>query len=393
VEESTKRYRYTGKERDEETGFSYHGARYLAVWLGRWIAADPGGMIDGPNFYLYVHSNPVRLTDATGLAVPLMIFVLGGVAVGFLMAPTTAWAPTPETQVYDTAAEDAVRMGAFMGGGAFLGGATGFVVLEGTPILVTSTTAITGTGGTAYTAVRTGETAIETTLEGGISMLTSDEEFSMLGAFGRNWGVNMVAGTLPGTVEGKIGTKAAYFTSKIGVESLSESLLETLLIGGEFDENLIGVTVGNVGGELFNSKISDSVMGVLKRAEIEGLWKGFAQVTEKNEHMSINVGRWDPGAAHITAKFDEVTGRLYISFVSVSENYRRLGFAEDLYRELIEHIGEERVEQVTGIMAVVNQQVWEETGDINSIPRVRILEKLGFHRHVESRPGEITSYR
>ncbi len=36
-----KRYRYTGKERDEESGLYYHGARYYIPWLGRWTASDP----------------------------------------------------------------------------------------------------------------------------------------------------------------------------------------------------------------------------------------------------------------------------------------------------------------------------------------------------------------
>jgi RHS repeat-associated protein len=39
--ETPKRYRYTGMERDEETGFSYHSARYYAPWLGRWTSCDP----------------------------------------------------------------------------------------------------------------------------------------------------------------------------------------------------------------------------------------------------------------------------------------------------------------------------------------------------------------
>ena len=39
--ETPKRYRYTGKERDEETDLSYHGARYYAPWLGRWTSCDP----------------------------------------------------------------------------------------------------------------------------------------------------------------------------------------------------------------------------------------------------------------------------------------------------------------------------------------------------------------
>ena len=38
---SRKRYRYTGQERDEESGLQYHWHRYLAPWLGRWCGADP----------------------------------------------------------------------------------------------------------------------------------------------------------------------------------------------------------------------------------------------------------------------------------------------------------------------------------------------------------------
>ncbi len=66
LEVSEKRYRYTGKERDEETGLYYHGARYYAPWLARWISSDPGGMVDGPNLYGYVRSNPIANTDPTG---------------------------------------------------------------------------------------------------------------------------------------------------------------------------------------------------------------------------------------------------------------------------------------------------------------------------------------
>lgn len=68
TEVKSKRYRYTAKERDDETGFSDHGARYYAAWLGRWISADPVGIADGVNLYQYVAGNPVRLVDRSGLA-------------------------------------------------------------------------------------------------------------------------------------------------------------------------------------------------------------------------------------------------------------------------------------------------------------------------------------
>ena len=67
TEVSAKRYRYTGKERDEETGFYYHGARYYAPWLCRWTAPDPAGMVDGVNLYEYVRGNPVKLRDPDGM--------------------------------------------------------------------------------------------------------------------------------------------------------------------------------------------------------------------------------------------------------------------------------------------------------------------------------------
>jgi RHS repeat-associated protein len=61
-----KRYRFTGKERDEESGLSYHGARYYAPWLARWTAMDPAGPVDGTNLYQYARSNPMVLADPSG---------------------------------------------------------------------------------------------------------------------------------------------------------------------------------------------------------------------------------------------------------------------------------------------------------------------------------------
>ena len=64
--ETRKRYRYTAKERDTETGLYYHGARYYAPWLARWASCDPGGLADGVNMYAYVRGNPVSRRDPTG---------------------------------------------------------------------------------------------------------------------------------------------------------------------------------------------------------------------------------------------------------------------------------------------------------------------------------------
>jgi RHS repeat-associated protein len=66
AEVGLKRYRYTGKERDEETGFTYYGARYCAPWLGRWVSCDPAELVDGTNVYQYVRCNPMILVDPQG---------------------------------------------------------------------------------------------------------------------------------------------------------------------------------------------------------------------------------------------------------------------------------------------------------------------------------------
>jgi RHS repeat-associated protein len=64
--EVPKRYRYTGVERDEESGLEYHSARYYLPWLGRWISADPVGLDGGINLYEYCRSNPLRWIDLEG---------------------------------------------------------------------------------------------------------------------------------------------------------------------------------------------------------------------------------------------------------------------------------------------------------------------------------------
>ena len=67
AEVSLKRYRYTGKERDEETGFHYHGARYYATWLARWTGPDKKPLDgDSRSRYAGMAGNPIRVVDRDG---------------------------------------------------------------------------------------------------------------------------------------------------------------------------------------------------------------------------------------------------------------------------------------------------------------------------------------
>jgi RHS repeat-associated protein len=58
-----KRYHYTAKERDEESGLYYYGARFYAPWLGRWTQCD---RVEKRNRYEYVSDSPIRYFDPDG---------------------------------------------------------------------------------------------------------------------------------------------------------------------------------------------------------------------------------------------------------------------------------------------------------------------------------------
>ena len=69
--------RYTGKERDAESGLDYFGARYYASSMGRWMSPDwaaratpvPYAKLDNPqslNLYAYVGNNPHSRMDPDG---------------------------------------------------------------------------------------------------------------------------------------------------------------------------------------------------------------------------------------------------------------------------------------------------------------------------------------
>jgi RHS repeat-associated protein len=70
------RYKFTGKERDAETGLDYFGARYYGSNMGRFLTPDPIGIMKQKlrdpqqwNMYSYARNNPLRFMDPTGMYV------------------------------------------------------------------------------------------------------------------------------------------------------------------------------------------------------------------------------------------------------------------------------------------------------------------------------------
>jgi RHS repeat-associated protein len=94
AEVSIKRYRYTGLERDEETGFNYHSARYYATWLGSWTSCDPK----------YVYSG--RSSDSESSGNESKIF---GLRSFNLSSPSAPGAPIPDVSSYVYCSANPVR--------------------------------------------------------------------------------------------------------------------------------------------------------------------------------------------------------------------------------------------------------------------------------------------
>jgi len=74
---TTMHYKFTGKERDAESGLDYFGARYYASSMGRFMSPDwadkpeavPYSSLDNPqslNLYGYVLNNPISQADPDG---------------------------------------------------------------------------------------------------------------------------------------------------------------------------------------------------------------------------------------------------------------------------------------------------------------------------------------
>ena len=62
-----KRYRFCGKEKDEESGLYYYGLRYYNPWTCRFLSVDPMSYITpGISPYCYANCTPIKMNDPTG---------------------------------------------------------------------------------------------------------------------------------------------------------------------------------------------------------------------------------------------------------------------------------------------------------------------------------------
>jgi len=66
-------YQFTGKEKDDETGYNYFGARYYNSDLSIWLSVDPlAHKYPSMSAYMYCAGNPVMLVDPDGREIILV---------------------------------------------------------------------------------------------------------------------------------------------------------------------------------------------------------------------------------------------------------------------------------------------------------------------------------
>lgn len=94
-------YKFTGKEKDDETGLYYYDARYYNSGIGRFISRDTWqGKLENPqslNRYSYVTNNPLKYVDPSGNQIALPIpfeFTLAPPAVAPIPWVTPVIVPT-----------------------------------------------------------------------------------------------------------------------------------------------------------------------------------------------------------------------------------------------------------------------------------------------------------
>ncbi len=137
--------RFTGKERDSETGLDSFGARYYAQHVGRFIAIDPvftwrENLLDPQrwNRYAYGRNNPLRYVDPDGRAtlpamIPLMTTAqpIGqdntrlDTAIGMVSGVLTTLVPGLEIQANSSAQAQGQIVGQFLALGTGVGLSSG----------------------------------------------------------------------------------------------------------------------------------------------------------------------------------------------------------------------------------------------------------------------------
>jgi len=139
----TPSYKFTGKERDSESGLDDFGFRYYSSQYGRWMSPDPSfesQILELPqtwNRYSYVYNRPTFGTDPDGRCPPCIGAVVGGI-IGGAIEGSINLGTQLISNGYNVQNVNWTSVGAATAGGVVAGalaGATGGVTLLGSEVV------------------------------------------------------------------------------------------------------------------------------------------------------------------------------------------------------------------------------------------------------------------
>jgi len=212
--------KFTGKERDAETGLDYFGARYFSGAQGRWTTPDwspipqpiPYADLSDPqtlNLYSYLRNNPLSRTDPDG----------HGDVLDFLLGAANAWSSNNLLGAgRQEQTSSAGKAGAALGDAVSTAQGVGEMIIGGGGEVLGLALDATGVGsivGVPINVAAAGLAAhgVGTTIQGGVHMAqdvnssSSGETLSRLGTDRES--------------AGRLGRKAAEAEGKIGIHGVS----------------------------------------------------------------------------------------------------------------------------------------------------------------------------
>ncbi|MBT2129918.1 RHS repeat-associated core domain-containing protein [Aliiroseovarius lamellibrachiae] len=120
------RCRAAGQWFQSESGLHQNWMRDYDPTTGRYLQADPLGLVDGASVYGYALQNPGRYTDPTGEFVPVVVGILIGFALDYAIQKLEETCSCAEPGFLPS--NKYTALGAISGAtGAFVGGKTGGV--------------------------------------------------------------------------------------------------------------------------------------------------------------------------------------------------------------------------------------------------------------------------
>src|SRR5438034_618883 len=149
-----KRYRFAGKERDEESGLYYFGARFYAPWLARWMTRDPKTTARATP-YGYVSGRAMTMIDPDGAEeLPAYVRIQRASSPGEVQKIVSSLPMDEQRKLWKLAPGELSRGQGNAMAQAFAPGSHNFARLHRTNIAaafarITSTTALGAVGGPA----------------------------------------------------------------------------------------------------------------------------------------------------------------------------------------------------------------------------------------------------